>query len=313
MIKILDELRGEIRDRMRFFARLPREPFLSQIIPGIETEMRSAITEFSARATAETIERMEEAFGIGSRVTANAFKEAGVSLAFPSVTPEILSTLTAVTGDIFTEITTSLGNRIASRIRKSVVGLEPSTMTMRRVGDLIKTSKEFISGKRRRIGFAFQAEEIVRTETGRIFSNAQQAASEQISETIPNLRKQWLTVKDARVRDGHRAAERRYSPGGETGPIRISQRFQVSDFSRTGRSRFMTIGGRVSPPQGVAGLRVLRIDFTRRGRVLTDRMLFPRDPSARPGNQVNCRCVTLDIVPEIEKAANQAKGIIQSQ
>lgn len=313
MIKLLKELRADINNRLQSFAGARNQPFLAQIIPGIETEIRASIAVFTSRASAEATKRIEEAFGIGSRVTATAFRDAGVAMAFPSVSPEILSSLAASTSQILTDVSTALGDKIIASIRASATGLEPSSLTMRRIGDFIKTSKEFIAGKRRRIKFAFQAEEIVRTETGRVFSNAQQAASEQIATTVPNLRKQWLTVKDARVRDGHRTAERRYSPGGETGPILINQRFQVSDFSRTGRSKFMTIGGRVSPPQGVAGLRVIRTDFTRRGRVTTDRMLYPRDSAARPGNIVNCRCVTLDIVPDIEEAVNQAKGVIQNQ
>ena len=312
IIKFLNELRRDINNRLQTFAGARNQPFLTQIIPGIETEIRASIAEFTSLASAETAKRIEEAFGIGSRVTATAFRDAGVAMAFPSVSPEILSSLAASTGEILTEVSTALGDKIIARVRASATGLEPSSLTMRKVGDLIKTSKEFISGKRRRIGFSSQAEEIVRTETGRVFSNAQQAASEQIAGTIPNLRKQWLTVGGARVRQGHRAAERRYAPGGESGPILVNQRFQVSDFSRTGRSKFMTIGGRVSPPQGVTGQRVIRMDFTRRGRVTTDRMLFPRDPAARPGNQINCRCVSVEVVPDIEKAVNQAKGVIEN-
>ena len=288
MIKFLQELRVEINERVQSFVVNPRQPFLSQIIPQIEEEIRTAVAGFAERATVETVARMQDAFGVGSRVTANAFRDAGVNLAFPSVSPELLATLSAATADILTDVSSSLADKIAASIRTSAIGLEPSSTTMLRVGSLIKTSKEFIDGKRRRIGFAFQAEEIVRTETGRIYSNAQQAAAEQIAVTIPKLQKRWLTVGGGRVRQGHMEAQRRYEPGGERGPIPVNQSYRVQDFSRIGRSRFMTLGGRVSPPQGVTGLRVIRKDFTRRGRVITDRMLFPRDPSATPGNVVNC-------------------------
>ena len=70
----------------------------------------------------------------------------------------------------------------------------------------------------------------------------------------------------------------------------------------------MTLGGKVRP---AAGKTVARVGtYTRRGGLITDRMLFPRDPSASAGNVIQCRCVIIDIVPELEESMDKVKGII---
>ena len=198
-----------------------------------------------------------------------------------------------------------LGERINVQIRQAAVGLQPASGAIRNVERLLRTSEEVRRGLRRRIGFGQQAEAIVRTETMRVFSNAQQAASEQIAQTIPDLRKRWL-ISPQNTRRGHKEADDRYAPGGETGPIRIDQKFEVTEQSRTGRTEFITVGN--------GGQRVinLRAPIVRRGRVITDRMLFPRDPSADVANVVNCTCTTLDVLEELEDATDRARGIISA-
>ena len=118
-----------------------------------------------------------------------------------------------------------------------------------------------------------------------------------MSEIVPGLRKRWVTVLGRRR--GHRETERRYAVGGEIGPIRVDQRFEVRDFSRTGRSQFFTLNGRA-----------VRVDrpAQRRGRIITDRMLFPRDAAGSVGNVVQCTCIVVEFLPEIEEAQRRARG-----
>ena len=107
---------------------------------------------------------------------------------------------------------------------------------------------------------------------------------------------------------GHRNAESKYKEGGSIGPIPIKSKFVVVDHSRTGRTDFLTLGGKVQPG---GGKRVVKVGtYTRRGGLITDNMLFPRDPSASAGNVIQCRCVVIDIVPELEESMDKVKGII---
>ena len=57
----------------------------------------------------------------------------------------------------------------------------------------------------RRVGAAYRGEVIARTEIGRAFTAAAQAHQEEITELIPNMRKQWIAVIDGKARPSHAA------------------------------------------------------------------------------------------------------------
>lgn len=313
MIKLIRDLRGEVRERLKFAAAEdPKAPFTTRILPEITSGINQSISEFSRISKAEVTARLEDTFEAGSKVTAGNLRAAGIEVPFPQASPEVLATLSRSADDIFDETSTRLAERLNTEISKSAVGLEPASGTIRRVEKILQTAPETIRGQRRRIGFAFQAEEIVRTELGRVYSNAQQLASEQIAEnTIPNLRKWWRAQGDSKVRTGHKDIMAATRPGGETGPIPIKARFRVVDHSRTGSTEFLTMGKNVRP--GLSGQRVARVQlYTRRGALITDQMLFPRDPGASPGNVIKCRCVIIEVVPDLDEVFNRAIGMIES-
>ncbi len=250
---------------------------------------------------------MRSAFELGEGATSGAFRAAGISVATPTVSPEVLSSLTGTFEDVLSEMVDGLGRQLSRETRLAAAGLRTPSQTMRRVTDLLRTSAEVRKGVRRRIGFAFQAEEIARTEIGRVFSNAQQAASEAIEARVPTLRKRWAT-SPLNTRRGHREV----AESSAEKPLRVRERFRVRDYSRTGSTRFVTFGDRAQPRHGVVpGLRVARVDqYVRRGRVIEDRMLFPRDPAGSPGNVVNCTCTVIEVVPDLEKAGRAVSGVL---
>ena len=307
---VLSEFRPELLDRLDAFSTDPDLPFLIRQSPAIRKEMAAAIAQLVDGASVEIRQSLEDAFFLGQGVTAGALQAANVPAVFPSISGELLASAAAATDTLLTEAGERLLNQVMRKVRFGAIGLEPSSATRSGIVDLLRTSKEVRQGVRRRIGFAFQADTIARTEIGRLYSNAQQAASEQISQQIPDLKKQWVTtLKDRR---GHREVEERYAIGGSIGPIPVKSRFIVKDFSRTGTATFMTLGGKVRPP-GFAGpgQRVIGVDaFQRRGTVKTDRMLFPRDPGASAGNVINCSCFVVDVVPGFEEVQQQALGVI---
>lgn len=300
MNRLIRDLRNEIAARMAMFTGLPSDPFTVAIIPGLTDEIRVALDEFTRAAGSQITERMDDAFTIGGRVTSSALTAAGLPAFAPIVAPDLLASAAAASTGLVTDITGLLADQITRALQFSALGLEPTSAAIRRVTDLLRM-RALVPGFQPRIGFGFQAEAIVRTEIGRIYSTAQQAASEQISTTIPDLRKRWVTTLGRRRE--HKEAERRYAPGGETGPIPVNRRFEIVDRSRTGLNvqGFWTRFGRV-----YKGKRRFR-----RGRVRVFRMLHPRDPRGGAGAVVNCSCVVLEVLPEIERATDRALGILQ--
>ena len=297
--RLLRELSDDISAGLATFAS-PSDPFLERLLPSITSEIQDSIDILVRGASAEMGQSLTSAFTIGGRVTANALNTVGLGIAFPSVTPELLAASSAATGGIFADFGTRLADDILLQIRTSAVGLQPSSGAIRRIVDILETG-----GAGERINFAAQGEAIVRTELGGIYSSAQQDAAEQIATTIPGLRKSWVTT--LRKRRGHREAEAAYAPGGAIGPIPISARFRVTDYSRTGPAEFLTrrtAGG---------GQKVTKVStYQRRGRLIVDDMLFPLDPSASAGNRISCTCLTIEVVPGLEEEQARAVELVQA-
>jgi uncharacterized protein with gpF-like domain len=75
------------------------------------------------------------------------------------------------------------------------------------------------------------------------------------------LRKVWIVSADARTRESHLEAGRRYAPGGNPGPIPIGEAFEVGDA----------------------------------------RLMMPQDPSGPPEEVINCRCTMAPFIERDER------------
>jgi len=299
-------LRREITGRINSLTTGPRAQFTAVLAARVEADIREALNFVTRNATASVRSTLERAFEAGSRITPTALGAGGVNAAFPTVAPALLTTLAEATEIALTELVSRLDQRIVEQLRLSAIGLEPTSAAVRRIENLLRTSREVEFGRRVRTGFASQAESIVRTEINRMYQSAQAATSSILGDTIPGLRKRWVTTLGKRR--GHREAEARYAPGGEVGPIPVNDRFRVTDFSRSDRNvaGFWTT-------RGAGGFQRVYKGKTRarRGSPITDRMLHPLDPTASPGNVLFCTCLTLEVLPGLESAQQQTLGILQ--
>jgi len=313
LMSLMKDFREDSLERLRFDRPSdPRAPFNVRILPDLERSLNSSLNTLKQRSNQEFSDKLDLGFDLGQGVTARAMVAANVPVAFPQIAPSVLAGLSRDAVNVYSEMFDDLGIAITNQVNRSVAGLQSSSQAMRRINRLLRTSPEVRAGQRKRVKFAFQAEEIVRTEMGRVFSSAQQSASEQLADSIPGLKKRWIPVGDGRVRRGHGEAGSIYAPGGEIGPIPIKQKFRITDYSRTGSTNFMTLGGSASPKGFTGGLSVIKVEtYQRRGRLIVDKMLFPRDPSASAGNVIQCRCVTMDVIPNLEKTLDKSIGIIQ--
>ncbi len=307
MLRTLDELRGEIRDRLASASPTdPDAPFSVRVAPEIGGSIERAVNDWRRLTGQDLRSGIDLGLDIGGTATATALNSAGLSVVAPAVSPDLLSVLARPTASILSEMGESMAQQIEREVRLSAAGLNSASQATRNIERLLTTSTEVRRGLRRHIGFAYQAEAIARTEIGRAFSVAQSNANIQLSKSVPGLKKKWVTVGDGRTRRGHRDAEARYAEGANPGPIPVSERYRVVDFSRTGTSEFLTFRGRTG------GRRVARVDpFRRQGRLQTQLLMHPLDPFAGPGFVVNCRCVSMEVVPDFEKALEDALGIVQ--
>ena len=107
-----------------------------------------------------------------------------------------------------------------------------------------------------------RARAIVVTELGRVNGLGAQAAMTANVEVIPELRKRWLSSHVFDYRPAHAEAEDRYAPGGSVGPIPVDEAYSINGFPA----------------------------------------MYPHDPSLPASEAVNCHCVSIAVIPEIEAA-----------
>lgn len=297
----MEVLAEEVKARFLELIVNPENPVSFAAMASFRAELRTITDSFLQNALLLSVIEMQQVAEFGASVTANAFAELGISTMRPLFSEVSLQRALLDRQRIFKSMVRSLEGRIMGQIQAAVLGVLPASGVIRSIEQMLR-----FSDAGRRIGFGLQAEAIVRTEVGSLYSEMQQSASEQIAETIPGLRKKWITTLGSRR--GHRAVEAATEPGGTIGPIAIRDRFTVRDFSRTGTTNFVTFGTK-------KGKRVVRVSapFVRQGTVITDKMLHPRDPSASAGNRINCTCIVIEVLPDVDQQIERSRGIISEQ
>ena len=313
LAKMLQSFSTEARNILNAHIDDYEKPFSVQLLPQIQTNIAKAVESLNVDGNRELQKAIRDAYRIGSDAPDDALEAAGYSIAFPTPSEALLVTLSRDAGSLMTEFTTDLDSEIMNRVRRSALSLEPASTTMNDIKNMLETSAEYEAGLRQRVGTAYQAEEILRTETNRAYSSASHASIEKLSKYVPDMKKTWMASPGAR--QGHEEAGDRYGIGGEIGPIPINEKFEVRDYSRTGYTEYLTLGGKVKPARGSAmGLRVIPTGgYQRSGAVETAYMAHPLDPSAGPGFVCNCRCTELSVVPGFEDVIEKgSKAIYES-
>lgn len=124
------------------------------------------------------------------------------------VSPEMLKAISAVTKDSVNDIWQEAGRAIKTVVRRSVLGVDNLTDSIRRLSKGLRDPKTFGTVETR-------AEMIIRTEVNRTFAMASDAQMGEAAKAMQagglSLKKYWLTADDSRVREAHEEAGQRYS------------------------------------------------------------------------------------------------------
>lgn len=110
---------------------------------------------------------------------------------------------------------------------------------------------------------AKRAEVVYRTEANRVYTAATQARQLDHNKRRPGLKKVWMHSGKLPGRASHRAAERRYGPAGEPGPIPVDEPFILV---------------------------VKASEATRRRAPGEYEAMYPRDPRLPPELSILCGC-----------------------
>lgn len=212
------------------------------------TEIDQAKVALAQRLAATLRDSSRRAWEMGGTAQADALG-GGVSAAPLALSIDQLMVAQALHADLVRRVSDDFRTRAAREITLTVAGAQTPQQAMTKIGSLLQTQKR---GKAAG-SIAAQAERLVRTETMTVFNVADRIADERLGQDVPGLRKWWDAAGDSRTRPSHRAAERRYRPGGSEGPIPLDADFVV--------------GG--------------------------ERAQGPHDPRLSAAERVNCRCVRM--------------------
>lgn len=208
------------------------------------TRIRDSVDEhivsFRDRITGDLLDKESTSWLQGIRMVDEPLGTAGITLAIPSVSEELLRTLQFDSTDLITGLSDDMRSKVRTTLNRAVLGeLKPEQAIKR-----INSELELIGNR---------GEKIVRTEVGRSFSIANQARQSQAQEILPQLKKQWQISEVARTRDGHREAN---------GQIRdINKSFDIRN-DRTGViDKLMFPRDPTAPPEQVIKCRCTSLPY----------------------------------------------------
>lgn len=174
-----------------------------------------AVTEMEGRISSLMDGANEQSFNRGSDLGKRPIENAlGLELGAPDISPDLLTAIQTTTGELITDLGQNVRKEIATEVQRAVLGEIRQDEAIANVDRKLRTGKVLLRGKRARVDVAWQAERIVRTETARTFSIANEAQVRRAKKEIPDLQKQWFTNLDGRERPSHRAIHQQIRPVG---------------------------------------------------------------------------------------------------
>ncbi len=165
-------------------------PELEQAVDESLAEMRERYTEFFDR-------RGNEFWEAGSRLALDPVEDTlGIKISTSGPNLELLEVMQGTTADLVVDITDRARDEINGEIRQAVLGVKRPFEAQQEIMKTLRTQER----KGARLGIAAQSESIIRTEMNRIATVAQFEEMQKVKEAVPDIKKQWLTVDDSRVR-----------------------------------------------------------------------------------------------------------------
>lgn len=255
---------GQVRDVLRLLAEIRRTLVeeLLRIPPGQGGSWQAAqlqnlrgaidrsVLEFARRYNLLLGGALAQAWDFGDDFARDALATGGVQLQFTQeLSRAQLEVAQQFGADLVRRVGEDMRGRIAREVTLGVAGQRNPFKVMQAVQAILRTEP---ARQDPSLGpLATQAERIVRTEMGRVFNTANELRHEEIAEAVPGLLHYWRSARDGRTRKAHAAADSRYAPGSNPGPIPMTEPFVV--------------GG--------------------------EKLRFPHDPNGSAANTVQCRCV----------------------
>lgn len=216
VIRLLADARKEVA------ATVASTEWQAFYLPQMKGAIERALEDFGQKYGVEMREMQRQFWEQGIDMTDLPLREVGIWQALPEIDTTMLSILQGYSSDLVQGLTRDALKRINTEITLGLMGQKSPYEVMGAVGRNLKDKSIFKSLRDR-------ADTIVHTEAGRVLEASGQLRKEAAAKIIPGLQKQWFyghSPKSPRM--DHLAAARRYSPGGDPGPIPVGEPFLVA-------------------------------------------------------------------------------------
>jgi len=187
---------------------------------GMKAEVSRVLDEFRATYANEFPDLLFDIEDAATDMVKLPLSRLGVEVNLPVISSEITDTLADFHAGQIKNVSEDAINKINIQLTTGVLGGSTRSEILKSIGRVLPDAAGAGS-------IGNRAERIVRTEVNRMHAQMTQRRLEQAVETVPNLRKWWMTAGDGRVRQSHARASIDY---GEFNPIPVNQPFSLNGY-----------------------------------------------------------------------------------
>lgn len=186
--RLIADTRGEILRLLklaqeRIAARIATQPSDAErwLLHELQAEIRRTMGEFSDQAAAKVSTAAGQAWEAGQALVDAPLAGAGLRIdgLVPLLDTRQLIAMRAFMTDRIKDVGIQAANKINTELGLVVLGAQPQTTAVTRVGEILKTTSRA------------RAITIVRTELSRVYGTASQERLAQAAAVVPGLKKQW--------------------------------------------------------------------------------------------------------------------------
>lgn len=162
----------------------------------IKQRVNQLLDVFNKRFAEHLSTNERRLFVKGIQVVDVAVTASDLKLAVPYLSESTLAQVQEYSATLITHLTDYARNRITQELDLAVLGQKPQTEVVRAIGKNLKDASVFGTIARR-------AETIFRTEVNRVQNLAAAQRIKQVSQVVPDLKKQWMHSHQGAPRPNH--------------------------------------------------------------------------------------------------------------
>lgn len=203
---IMGDLRASILDRL---ATLPEGSATLTNVSALEAALEDTFQEFVDRYGDMIDAQMLQSWAAGKQAVTGPLEAAFEgSLPAPVIGTDLLEVMRATTAQLVQDVSDVIKTEISAKVRLGAAGVLRPFEVEQEIVKVLRTTRK----KGERQNLAARAERIVRTELNRTWQVANNEAIKEIRDTVPGVKKQWITTQDGRQRPGHQLLHEQILP-----------------------------------------------------------------------------------------------------